>query len=70
MADTRLRDFIDAALRSGKSRDEINEALATAGWSKEQISDGMRFFADVPFDVPVPRPRACSLAPLKGRGPG
>ena len=58
MADTRLRDFIDAAMRSGKSRDEISQALATAGWSREQISDGMRFFADVPFSVPVPRPRA------------
>jgi hypothetical protein len=58
MADTRLRDFIDSALRSGKTREEIGEALTSAGWSKEQISDGMRFFADVPFDVPVPRPRA------------
>jgi hypothetical protein len=58
MADTRLNDFIDAALRAGKSRDDISQALAAAGWSQEQISDGLRFFADVPFPVPVPRPRA------------
>ncbi|MGD8340835.1 MAG: DUF5671 domain-containing protein [Gammaproteobacteria bacterium] len=58
MADTRLRDFIDSALRSGKTREEIGAALTSAGWSDEQISDGMRFFANVPFDVPVPRPRA------------
>jgi len=58
MADTRLNDFIDSALRAGKSRDEISHALADAGWSKEQVDDGLKFFADVPFTVPVPRPRA------------
>lgn len=58
MADTRLTDFIDAALRAGKSRDEITEALAGAGWSSEQIAEGLRFFADLAFPVPVPRPRS------------
>jgi hypothetical protein len=58
MADTRLHDFIDASLRAGKRRDEIQEALAAAGWSREQIGDGLGFFADVPFAVPVPKPRA------------
>ena len=58
MADTRLNDFIDAALRAGKNRDEITAALTTAGWSREQVADGLKFFADVPFAVPVPRPRA------------
>jgi hypothetical protein len=58
MADSRLNDFIEAALSAGKSRDEITAALSAAGWSPEQISDGMRFFADVPFAVPVPKPRA------------
>lgn len=57
-ADTRLNDFIDSALRAGKSRDEITEALASAGWSGEQIADGLRFFAEVAFPVPVPRPRS------------
>jgi hypothetical protein len=58
MADTRLHDFIDAALRAGKGRDEIGAALASAGWPSEQIQDGLALFADVPFAVPVPRPRA------------
>jgi hypothetical protein len=58
MADTRLHDFIDSALRSGKSKEEISEALTRAGWAEDRIADGLRFFADVPFAVPVPRPRA------------
>jgi hypothetical protein len=58
MADTRLNHFIDAALRAGKTRNEIAEALASAGWPPEQIGDGLRFFAEVDFPVPVPRPRA------------
>lgn len=58
MADTRLQDFIDAALKAGESRKDISAALTAAGWSAEQIKDGMRLFADVPFAVPVPRPRA------------
>jgi hypothetical protein len=58
MADSRLTDFIDSALRAGKSRVEVSEALTSAGWSREQIADGLKFFADVPFAVPVPKPRA------------
>ena len=58
MADTRLRDFIDAALRAGKGRDEIAATLAAAGWSPEQVAHGLKGFADLPFVVPVPRPRA------------
>jgi hypothetical protein len=58
MADARLNDFIDSALRAGKSRNEISDALINAGWSREQITDGLKFFADVPFAIPVPKPRA------------
>jgi hypothetical protein len=58
VADTRLREFIDAALRAGKSRDEIAAALTAAGWSPEQIAHGLKGYADLPFVVPVPRPRA------------
>lgn len=58
MADTRLRDFIDAALRAGKNRDEIAAVLTAAGWSPEQIVHGLKGYADMPFVVPVPRPRA------------
>jgi hypothetical protein len=58
MADTRLNDFIYSALRAGKNRSEITEALISAGWSQEQIRDGLRSFADISFTVPVPKPRA------------
>ena len=57
MADTRLNDFIDSALRAGRTRQQISEALASAGWPAEQIADGLRCFADVDFPVPVPKPR-------------
>jgi hypothetical protein len=57
LADTRLHDFIDASLRAGKNRDEISAALTAAGWPREQIDEGLAYFADVPFAVPVPRPR-------------
>jgi Domain of unknown function (DUF5671) len=58
VADTRLREFIEAALRAGKSRDEIAATLTAAGWSAEQIAHGLMGFADLTFVVPVPRPRA------------
>ena len=58
MADTRLRDFVEASLRAGMSREEIGRTLGAAGWPREQIDDGLRAFADIPFAVPVPRPRA------------
>jgi hypothetical protein len=58
MADTRLHDFIDSALRAGKTRTAITETLASAGWPPEQIVDGLERFADVDFPVPVPKPRA------------
>ena len=58
MADDRLTAFIEAALRAGAGRDEIERALRDAGWSQEQVADGLSAFADAPFVVPVPRPRA------------
>ena len=58
MADTRLREFIGTALGAGKTRDEIGAILRAAGWSAEQIADGLKGFADVSFVVPVPKPRS------------
>lgn len=58
MADARLTAFIDASLRARQGRDDIRKALEDAGWSKDQIADGLRYFADVDFAVPVPRPKA------------
>jgi hypothetical protein len=36
----------------------VEGALAEAGWSREQIADGLAHYSDVAFVVPVPRPRA------------
>jgi hypothetical protein len=58
MADARLQEFIQAALQNGRGRDEISAALTAAGWTEDQIHDGLRLFAEVSFTVPVPRPRA------------
>lgn len=58
MADTRLMAFVEAALRAGAVRSDVEHALAQAGWSKDQISDGLAHYSEVAFVVPVPRPRA------------
>jgi hypothetical protein len=58
MANPRLTAFVEAALNAGASRADIERSLVDAGWSRDQIRDGMADFADVDFRVPVPRPRA------------
>jgi hypothetical protein len=58
MADARLTTFVESALNARASKDEVRRALEQAGWSREQIADGLAYFADVVFAVPVPRPRA------------
>jgi len=49
--------FVDSALRAGASREAVRKVLEQAGWSKDQIVDGLAHYADVAFVVPVPRPR-------------
>src|SRR5690606_23412358 len=58
MADNRLTAFVEAALSRGAPREDIEQALAGAGWSRAQIRDGLGRFADIDFVVPVPQPRA------------
>ena len=58
MADARLTGFVEAALHARQSKDDVRKALEQAGWSADQIADGLAHFADVAFAVPVPRPRA------------
>jgi hypothetical protein len=58
MADAKVVVFVESALRAGQSRDAVRQALAQAGWSKDQIGDALANYADVAFAVPVPRPRA------------
>jgi uncharacterized membrane protein YhaH (DUF805 family) len=57
MADPRLTTFVEAALLARQSKDDVRKALEQAGWSSEQIVDGLAHYSDVAFVVPVPRPR-------------
>jgi len=50
--------FVHDALAAGRSRDEISEALARAGWAPNEISDALNSWADSDFSPPVPRPRS------------
>lgn len=58
MADAQLVAFVESALKAGEPRDAVRGALEQAGWSKDQVADALAHYADVPFAVPVPRPRA------------
>ena len=57
MADARLTTFVEAALNARATKEDVRKALAQAGWSRDQIDDGLAHFSDVAFVVPVPRPR-------------
>ncbi|MFZ0392969.1 MAG: DUF5671 domain-containing protein [Terracidiphilus sp.] len=52
-----LESFVKESLESGKTRDEIAKALASAGWPGAQIANALDAYADIPFPVPVPKPR-------------
>jgi hypothetical protein len=49
--------FVREALARGLSRAQVEEALGRAGWSREQVSGALAYFAAVEFPIPVPRPR-------------
>jgi hypothetical protein len=52
-----LERFVRDALLRGESRPAIAAALAEAGWPAEQVAEALDAYAEVPFAVPVPRPR-------------
>jgi len=53
-----LERFVHEALLRGESKASIAKALSDAGWRGEQTRGVIDAYADVPFAVPVPRPRA------------
>ena len=53
-----LERFVHDALAAGATRGEVEATLIAAGWSREQVRGPLAAWADVPFAVPVPRPRA------------
>lgn len=52
-----LDNFVRDALARGQERTSIEAALAAAGWPPEQVRAALGSWAEVPFAVPVPRPR-------------
>src|SRR6185437_12230131 len=57
-AETRqLESFVKESLQSGKTRQEIANALHEAGWPSVQIANALDAYAELPFSVPVPKPR-------------
>jgi nitric oxide reductase large subunit len=52
-----INQFVNEALKTGRSRTEIQSALTSAGWSAREIDDALSAYADTDFTPPVPRPR-------------
>jgi len=52
-----LESFVKESLQSGKTREEIAKALGSAGWPGAQVASALDAYADIPFSIPVPKPR-------------
>ena len=52
-----LHSDVRDALARGETRTSIATALASAGWPPEQVQAALGAWAEVPFAVPVPKPR-------------
>ncbi len=52
-----LDRFVRDALARGTPRERIEAVLAQAGWTPDQVRSALAGFAEVDFEVPVPRPR-------------
>lgn len=52
-----LEDFVRRALEARLSREEIARALAAAKWPEAEIKAALGAWSEVPFAIPVPRPR-------------
>ena len=52
-----INQFVNEALKVGRTRAEIQSALSGAGWSTREIDDALSAYADTDFSPPVPRPR-------------
>lgn len=57
-----LTAFVKEALGRGLPRPRISEALASAGWPKDEVADALSRFADLDFPIPVPKPRQSGSA--------
>jgi Domain of unknown function (DUF5671) len=55
--DDELRTFVKEGLTRGVARSELENVLLRAGWTGEQVRAALDGYADVPFAIPVPRPK-------------
>jgi hypothetical protein len=53
-----LEMFAKEALSRGLDKDSIKKALTDAGWTQDQVRAAVDAYADTPFPVPIPKPRA------------
>ena len=58
MSDAKLESFVQEALRSGVSRQDIESVLLEAGWARDKVSSALSGYSPLEFAVPVPSPRA------------
>jgi hypothetical protein len=52
-----LEAFVGEALLRGETREDIEKVLLAAGWTGDQVKGALGAYADVPFSIPVPKPR-------------
>jgi len=53
-----LDHFVRAAIEKGQDRPAIASVLDRAGWPQEDVANALGAYADVPFPIAVPLPRA------------
>lgn len=53
-----LRAYVRRAIEAGRTRAEIRDSLAAAGWDEPQVARALEAWADVPGPLAVPRPHA------------
>jgi hypothetical protein len=56
-ANDELLGFVRESLARGTSRAEIEAVLLRAGWSRDQVNTALDAYADVEFQIPVPKPK-------------
>jgi hypothetical protein len=57
-----LDAFVRESLAHGEARGDVEHVLLEAGWTTDQVRGALDAYADVPFAVPVPRPRPSTSA--------
>ncbi|HVS13669.1 MAG TPA: DUF5671 domain-containing protein [Thermoanaerobaculia bacterium] len=52
-----LERFVAEGLARGHGKSVLREKLAAAGWPADEVEEALAVYADLDFDVPVPRPK-------------